>query len=304
MLGMRHPGELPSAFHDAPWSVVEALDLEVTPGRLRGSDLARPFRGVRMLGERPRDALAYAPLLRFGDRFSSTTAARGYGAPLPRWVDDRVHVTAGPGLTAPRMRGVVGHAADGRTASLIGGQPLSNAEETFVELSRILPHADLIAVGDFLVCSPRIPEPGRPFTTIPALAEICARPGRRGIRAARRALTDVRTGVFSPRETRLRMLLIGAGLPEPACDVEVLDDRGRRIGWFDLGYEAFKVLVEYDGDQHRTSRVQYEKDMRRYELAAEAGWITIRVRSWGLGDGERDTVIRVTRALLSRGWIP
>ena len=202
------------------------------------------------------------------------------------------------------MRGVVGHAADGRAAIEFDGLPVSPPTEIFIELARILPHPALVAVGDYLVCTPRFGAGARPFTTIADLTAACAEPGRRGIRAARAAADRVRTGVYSPSETALRLLLVDAGLPEPQLDFPVFTADGEFIGWFDGAYPELKVLVEYDGDQHRTSTAQYEKDMRRFELAAEAGWHTVRVRSWGLGPGAPDTVTRTARALRSRGWRP
>ena len=35
--------------------------------------------------------------------------------------------------------------------------------------------------------------------------------------------------------------------------------------------------VEYDGDQHRTDRRQYVKDIRRGEIIERLGWLVVRV---------------------------
>ena len=44
-----------------------------------------------------------------------------------------------------------------------------------------------------------------------------------------------------------------------------------------MGWKHLKIAVEYDGDQHRTDRRQFYKDIRRAEAVAELGWIHIRV---------------------------
>jgi hypothetical protein len=42
--------------------------------------------------------------------------------------------------------------------------------------------------------------------------------------------------------------------------------------YLDMGWEEALVAVEYDGDQHRTDRWQYTKDVRRLEKwSASAG---------------------------------
>jgi very-short-patch-repair endonuclease len=44
-----------------------------------------------------------------------------------------------------------------------------------------------------------------------------------------------------------------------------------------MGWQEWMVAVEYDGDQHRTDRRQYVKDIRRLKMLEEMGWITVRV---------------------------
>jgi very-short-patch-repair endonuclease len=66
----------------------------------------------------------------------------------------------------------------------------------------------------------------------------------------------------------------------------------------DMGWEETKVAVEYDGDQHRSSRAQYVKDIRRLETLERMGWIVVRV----VAEDHRDDVIRrVLEARARRG---
>lgn len=176
----------------------------------------------------------------------------------------------------------------------------------FVELASLLNVEDLVAVGDYLVLDPRVLDPLdlRPYATIAQLAAAVEREPVRGVQAARRALRLVRGGVESPKETELRLLLLGAGLPEPTCGFQLRDASGREIGWFDLAWPKWRVIVEYDGDQHRRSTRQYDRDISRFDAAADVDWRVVRVRSAGLGVRRHETVARVERALRRGGWMP
>jgi hypothetical protein len=186
------------------------------------------------------------------------------------------------------------------------GLPCSDAVGTFLELATVLELDDLVAVGDHLVLEPRVLDPGdpRPFVSLAKLREAVEGASGRGVRRARAAAVLVRECVESRPETLLRLLLWRAGLPEPQCGASVTDERGRRIGWFDLVWPEFHVIVEYDGDQHRTSTQQYDTDIRRFDRASDAGHRVIRVRSRGLFTSPTATVERVRTALTRAGWSP
>jgi len=216
--------------------------------------------------------------------------------PLPLDADQRTHISAPPNASHARGEGVVGHRDDG-AAIEVDGLRVSAPEHLFLELARDLRLDDLVAVGDHLIHIPRLRAGRRPWTTIDRLREAAIGPHRR-VRLARHALELVRPGVESPQETRLRLLLGRAGLPEARCGYELVGSDGRRIGWFDLAWPEQRVLGEYDGDQHRTSTAQYDKDIRRFDLAADDDWRVIRVRASGLRTaGRAETVARFVRAL-------
>lgn len=288
-----------------PFSIAGAQAAGFGRHRLAGADLARPFHGVRSVGVHSR-LQAYAPRLREGDRFSHTSAAELWGAPLPSRLEDLVQVTATLGLARPRVRGVIGHESTFDAYAVRFGVPTSDAATTFVELASQLDERELTAVGDHLILTPRVldPEDPRPHTTVRDLWAAIEREPVRGVRLARRALTRVRGGVESPKETELRLLLEDAGLPRARCGYELRDPRGRSIGWFDLAWPEFKVIAEYDGDQHRTSTQQYDRDIARFDAAADIDWRVIRVRAAALRTRRDETVERVRRALRNGGWSP
>ena len=279
---------------------------------MRGADLERPFHGVRSLTESEISVIgtcrAFEPLLRPGLFFSHLTAARLWGCPLPQSIarGAAIHVTATAPTRAPEGRGVIGHqsrpelAATNRRYDL----PVADAALTFCQLASVLPLDDLVAVGDHLVLDPAVLDPHdiRPHVTLGELQTRVRCFTGRGARAAASAIGLVRQGAESRPETLLRLLLGRAGLPEPEVNPELTDATGRWLGRADLVYREWRVIVEYDGDQHRTDSRQYEKDIARFEKFVDAGWNVVKVRKTGLFTQPRGTVARVERALTQRGW--
>ena len=123
----------------------------------------------------------------------------------------------------------------------------------------------------------------------------------RGVRQVRECLPLVDGGAASPRESWLRMLFIDAGLPRPTTQIVVVDDRGRVVKVFDMGWEEFQVAAEYDGDHHRTNRKVYVKDIRAMATVQRMGWLVNRVIK---EDRENEIIDRARTALMSRGWRP
>ena len=104
-------------------------------------------------------------------------------------------------------------------------------------------------------------------------------PGARHVRRLRRALDLMDGGSQSPKETWLRLLLIGAGYPRPRTQIPVADEFGREFAYLDMGWEDAMIAVEYDGDQHRTDRARYAWDVKRLRLLDELGWLHVKVIS-------------------------
>jgi very-short-patch-repair endonuclease len=77
----------------------------------------------------------------------------------------------------------------------------------------------------------------------------------------------------------------------------VRDEFGTVIAYLDLGWEHLRVAVEYDGEQHRSDRSQYNWDIRRLEILHQLGWIVIRVVA---GDRPAGIVRPVKTALAGR----
>lgn len=103
----------------------------------------------------------------------------------------------------------------------------------------------------------------------------------------------------SPMETRLRLLLMLAGLPSPVLQHRVLIEGVNRR--FDLAYPEHKIAIEYDGEHHFMSEAAKHADAIRREAVARAGWATIGVVSRGIYADPAGTLERVVRQLAVRG---
>ena len=94
---------------------------------------------------------------------------------------------------------------------------------------------------------------------------------RRGVRALRQALERVRYGSLSPQETRLRLALVDAGLPEPELNYRVVDATAglRRDGRPRLPGLPWSPS-SISGDHHRTDRERLPRrtSTRRERLVA------------------------------------
>lgn len=295
----------------------------VTRARLRGSDLRAPFFGVRFSADVTFDvdakdpyerqrllriarAREYAPRLHTGHFFSHQTAASIWGGPLPLELTDTgepadepaLHVCAFSPVAEPRTTGVVGH----RTLSSLtsvrehGGLRVSSPAATWATLGALSLH-DIIALGDYFCRRWRAgrgrPMPGRaPLATTDELRHALEAGRRHGAVKLRAALDRIREDAWSPRETKVRCLLVDAGLPEPQLNWDVYED-GRFLGCVDMAYPAEKVAVEYFGMVHDAT---WAADVERIAALRAAGWTVIEVTSPLLSHPE-DLVRRVRKAL-------
>jgi hypothetical protein len=169
---------------------------------------------------------------------------------------------------------------------------IARAEHCWLVAASTLNLLDLVTAGDWLLRRRR-------STLVRLHSAVQTYPGR-GVVHARRAVMLVRERVDSPRETWLRLCLVLAGLPMPECNLVIGDDQGP-MGRVDVVYLAYKLIIEYEGDQHRTDRNQWNADIDRHEDFARDNWTLIRVTSerarW-----PRQVVRSVYRALRANGY--
>jgi len=179
---------------------------------------------------------------------------------------------------------------DDNEVTVVAGLPVATAVRTAFDLGRHLPKSVALARLDALARA-------TPFTAEDVLLMAKRYPGARGVRRLRAVLPLIDAGAQSPKESWLRLVLVDAGLPTPTTQIPVLDGYSV-VALLDMGWEEFKVAVEYDGDQHRSDRRQYVRDMRRLSKLEGAGWIVVRVIA---EDRPDDIVDRVLDAFKRRG---
>lgn len=88
--------------------------------------------------------------------------------------------------------------------------------------------------------------------------------GRPGVPAARRALGFARGGGQSVGESRSRVAMLRAGLPEPVLQWEVRSAGGVVLGHADFGWPRFRTFGEFDGE------VKYGRLLRPGQSAGDA----------------------------------
>jgi len=277
-----------------PFTRARAVAAGISPSALRGPSYRRLFTTVYLHADAPPDPLhgVVAALLVHppGAFASHASAARVYDVPLPAGLADE-HVSVFDQKDRRRRDGIRNHIVAPTTPVVrIRGVPVSSPGQLFVELAEQLSLVDLAVVGDFLVKRTR--------ATPEELLAFCV---ERGGKAAIRAASYVRLGVDSPMETRLRMLIVLAGLPEPAVNFAIFREDGRLRYRFDLSYPDLRIVVEYDGRQHRADLAQWDHDVERGEWLDDDGWLHVPVFSWGIYRQPDKTLARVAKALRARG---
>ena len=122
------------------------------------------------------------------------------------------------------------------------------------------------------------------------LDDVKPRPGSPGVKRLRRAIELAEPATESPMETRLRLLLVLAGLPHPQVQVPLHEVFARA----DLYYPHARLVIEYDGATHRDSLAA---DNRRQNRLIEAGY---RVLRFSASDvlGEPAAVVELVRRAL------
>lgn len=286
------------------FTVAQARERGIPRGRLRGSAFARPFHGVRVpagvdLGSLHASALALAPRLAEGQFFSHETALSELGAPMPEWPHrPGIHVSAYRPAREPRTRGVVGHRLQLREPAFtsIGGLPVEDPVRAWRQVGRLWQFGDLVAAADFLVFGG--------LARTEELREEVVSMGDVRTGLLMRALREVRFGVRSPRETRLRLLLKRAGLPEPEVAWNLFDERGTFVAECDLAYPRYRVAVEYDGRVHAEDAAQFARDADRWAAIRRLGWDHHRVLAHHMTGGGAAAIAIARDALIRAGWTP
>lgn len=335
------PRPLPPELPYTVFTATEARRAGISASRLRASDLRSLGHDLwaRTDGTVTERDIVAALCRRDRHVFAAgLTAARLWGFPLPgslgrdvvaapssprrvdgRWVyrpggravDTRIHM--GTSGTLRRESALVRWSRLSVDHLRLGGEPgvrLTSRIRTLLDLAGILGQDDLVIIGDHLVRMPRPALEGRadPHATVDELAEIAGHFHGRGAGSLREAMAQARVSSDSPAETRLRLAVVRAGLPEPLVNVRAVVNSGEGrelvdLGEPDLHWPRWRVALEHEGPRHLRAE-QLPRDIARAERREKAGWIEVRTTAGDLGAGCRKGVARVRDALLRQGWQP
>lgn len=307
---MFHPQEFPPELHLGPFTTRFAQELGVGPGRLRHREIVSLSRGIKSLGggDLPLGLLTRPYTQATGHSAAShATAFAIWMLPgfLPVADSSLLHISRQAPHDEPRRKGVCGHTTKFRDNEVVclDGLWITTRARTWLDCARRMSVDELVVVADHLIRVPRPEFEGRsePYATIVELAAMLERhKGTPGIQKARAALALARVGSDSAPETRLRLALGRAGLPEPQINVRVQLAHGRSRTP-DVSFPEYRVAVEYDGGTHGDIEQQV-RDIRRQEDYGDAGWIEVRIGKAHMHDDARQAVRKIRDALYGRGW--
>ena len=295
---------IPSPLDRQAFTTRQARDAGLGRERLRGGDLAHPFRGVYAVGEGKLqvDELCRILQARLPDDafFCTITAAQVMRIPLPWKLETtrRLHVAVPAPRTAPTGRGIRGHSVTAGASDVRSwnGLRISTPERTWCDLAARLTLPQLVAAGDYLL------HWRTPLTSQSRLAEAVRRHAKRaGCANLRDALPLLHDRSESPKESALRVIIVRAGLPGLAVNLPIRTTDGYRYR-ADLAFPERKTIVEYQSRFHDPA-LNFRADMTRISRLEADGWVVIQVNNDDLDDPD-ELVRRIERVLNSRPVFP
>jgi very-short-patch-repair endonuclease len=243
---------VPISLRTRPFTVQEANELGVTRKQLRGAQYRRLrygiYRSATLMEDPLLKLLAISMRLPGGCAFSGPTAEWLHG--IEAELRDPIEITIPEPFGSSRRAG-----ASVRRSALAPdeivmrrGLPTTSALRTVVDLGGRNPLTEGVVAADLFLHAGLV-------TLAELQAYVARNRGAKGIARLRRVVGLAEPKAESAMETRLRMLLILAGLPRPEVQVPIHDVRGRFVGRPDLLYRSSGLAIEYDGGNHRDRMV-------------------------------------------------
>jgi very-short-patch-repair endonuclease len=283
--------DVPVRLRTSAFTSAEAIGAGVSRSQLRGQSYRRMgsdlYRWVG-LKESPQLILtAVARRLPAGAAFSGRTAAWLHGLDVAP--GDPVEVTIPPPIGIGRRAG-----ASIRRAALARGEivlrrglPTTSAIRTVVDLGGRDPLTEGVVAADLFLHA-------RLVTHTELRAYVAEHRGARGIARLRRVVELAEPRAESAMETRLRILLVLARLPRPEVQVSIHDDQGRFLGRPDLLYRHERLVIEYDGGNHRDRLID---DNRRQNGLVGTGFRLLRFTAADVYGTPETVAIQVRKSL-------
>jgi REase_MTES_1575 len=284
---------------DWPFRGTDALAARlVTPHRLR-TDFGAVHRNVYVpRGQKLTPVTRAVAAWLWSGRTATLAGLSAAALHRTAWIDDWLPAELNR-RSRDKVRGIIVHSdtLDDDETSVCDGIRLTTPARTAFDLGRRKGMIAAVIRLDALMHAT-----GLKVANVELLAE--RHRGARGVVQLRRALLMADGGAESPYETKTRLVLVGSGLPRPQTQIEVLNEWGAVLARIDMGWEQWKVGVEFDGAQHWTDPAQRTRDIDRLAELEARGWTIIRVSADMLRRRPHIVVTRVRRALLAAGCPP
>ncbi|MGO4599267.1 hypothetical protein [Terrabacter sp. 2RAF25] len=226
--------------------------------------------------------------------FAHATAARLLGIPLPYALEEDPHVHIVTRTDANRIRRgeVVGHRGlESREVTEVDGLPVVGPADTWADLGEYVGAGLPVGLDDLIVAGDAAANLLGEISPLKRAVEARVRP--RGKVTLTYALPRVRLGAWSPMETRSRLMVTRAGLPEPKHNLPVVSHAGEWLGFGDLVWEEQRVVGEYLGVEfHSRSRDKVHDRLRR-DRVERGDWAVVEILSADVFDhAERAAKLR------------
>jgi len=218
--------------------------------------------------------------------FTGATAAWLLGLDMSPLDPIEIVVPAGSGVRSRAGLSVRYCAISRNDISTVRGLRATTLRRTLLDLCLRLPAVEALVAIDMAVAASLTDPAG-----LVRYAE--ASNGRAGARRLR-SLAALSAPAESPMETRLRWLLIQSGLPHPDVQTNLHDGSQQFIGRADLYYPSARLVLEYDGGNHRERLVE---DDRRQNLLINAGFRLLRFTAADIHRQPDVVVAQVSAAL-------
>jgi very-short-patch-repair endonuclease len=281
LVAMPRRPRIPKALSQGPFTLAEARRNGLDRWHLRGAGWRRIGPGTYLpagLEETPDTKIAAASRrLPRGAAFSGLTAAWLHGLDVEGC--DPIEITVAAPTTVSSRVGMLVRRRALRKEDVVTvrGLRATSVLRTIRDLCARLPLVEAVVLCDMAL--------HRRLMKMSALS---------GTAAMKKVSQYVEPAAESPMESRLRMLIVLAGLPRPEAQVEIRDRFLRFLARPDLYYKEPRLALEYDGGIHRETLAE---DNRRQNRLVDSGVRLLRFTAGDIYNSPDHVVSMVRKAL-------
>jgi len=238
-------------------------------------------------------AAALRRLERPSTAVSATSAARLHGLVVPRSADQGVRLTDPVHFRSGRGYRISAASLAPEDVLTRHGLPVTTVTRTLADVGREWDVTDTVVAVDDALADGRT-------TAAQLQAAALAQTHWVGVGRAGRAFSLARVGAHSPHETRTRLALLAAGLPEPLLQ-QAVHLGSRLVAVLDMYWPDHGVFVECDGRvkytdpwRGRTPAEVLWEEKRRHDALLDLDLRGVRIAPEDLWDGVEAKIERLS----------